>query len=472
MSNFYESVRSERQLKALTGLGREKFEILLEKFSESLEELKSENYRVNRYQRSRRPGGGRKGRLSTAQDKLLFILNYLKTYPTFDSLGFTFKLSVSKASENVKKLLPVLNLALSKLKVQPLRKLSKVSDLESALEALNSPEDRDSEPALEVLNSPEDRDSKPALEALDSSEDRDSEPALEALESLEDSVGSKWHGEVSVADEISVPALKKAQESQVSNSLRLKLKALYERENPSDSSDLEEEVLYERENPGDSSDLEEEVPYDVQVLAPTSNQTKEEPEVLIDVTERTHFRHQKNAKQKKHYSGKKGTHTVKNTVISTPNRSVVFWGKTFPRSVHDYKMLKSELSPKKTWWSKIKATVDLGYQGIKTDFENPENIPHKKPRKSKFNPNPTLTNAQKRYNKKVAQRRIFVEHTIGGMKAFHILSTRFRNRKDNMADEVAFLVAGLWNLKKLVVFLICYRTLFRNKSIVIKRKAI
>jgi len=33
------------------------------------------------------------------------------------------------------------------------------------------------------------------------------------------------------------------------------------------------------------------------------------------------------------------------------------------------------------------------------------------------------------------------------MKAFNILSTRFRNRKDNMADEVAFLVAGLWNLK-------------------------
>jgi len=62
-------------------------------------------------------------------------------------------------------------------------------------------------------------------------------------------------------------------------------------------------------------------------------------------------------------------------------------------------------------------------------------------------PKPTLTRAQKRHNKKVGQKRIFVEHAIGGMKAFNILSTRFRNQKNDMADEVAFLVAGIWNLK-------------------------
>ena len=37
MSNFYERPRSERQLKAVTGLGQEKFDILLESFSSSLE---------------------------------------------------------------------------------------------------------------------------------------------------------------------------------------------------------------------------------------------------------------------------------------------------------------------------------------------------------------------------------------------------------------------------------------------------
>jgi len=150
MSNFYESVRSERQLKGLTGLGREKFETLLDSFSESIEELSSENYQLNRHQRNRRPGGGRKGGLSTAQDKLFFILFYLKTYPTFDVLSYTFNLGASKACENVNKLLPVLSHAQSKLKVQPLRKLTKVSDLESALEAL------DSESTKEVLDSKED----------------------------------------------------------------------------------------------------------------------------------------------------------------------------------------------------------------------------------------------------------------------------------------------------------------------------
>jgi len=34
------------------------------------------------------------------------------------------------------------------------------------------------------------------------------------------------------------------------------------------------------------------------------------------------------------------------------------------------------------------------------------------------------------------------------MKAFQILSTKFRNRKaKNLVDEVIFQVAGLWNLK-------------------------
>ncbi len=65
----------------------------------------------------------------------------MKIYPTFDNLGFVFNLSVSKASENVKKLQPILSHAQSKLKIQPLRKLTKVSDLESALEALNEHED-------------------------------------------------------------------------------------------------------------------------------------------------------------------------------------------------------------------------------------------------------------------------------------------------------------------------------------------
>jgi hypothetical protein len=109
MKNFFESVRSERQLKSLTGLGKQEFEKLLHAFSEALKEIAEENYRNNRDKRSRRHGGGRKGQLPTVEHKLFFILFYLKrsntskNYPTFDVLGFIFDLNPSKAEKNVKK---------------------------------------------------------------------------------------------------------------------------------------------------------------------------------------------------------------------------------------------------------------------------------------------------------------------------------------------------------------------------------
>ena len=134
MKNILETVRSLRQLKSLIGIGKKEFELLLEVFTEVLEEQRTENYRSNRSNRSRRPGGGRKSKLSNPSDKLFFILCYLKTYPTFEVLGFMFNLNPSKASENVKKLLPILKQSQSKLNLLPLRKLKGKSDLESLLE--------------------------------------------------------------------------------------------------------------------------------------------------------------------------------------------------------------------------------------------------------------------------------------------------------------------------------------------------
>ncbi len=75
------------------------------------------------------------------------------------------------------------------------------------------------------------------------------------------------------------------------------------------------------------------------------------------------------------------------------------------------------------------------------------NIPHKKPRKSKANPNPTLTEEQKEENRAVSRVRVVVEHAIGGMKRFAILTQTFRNHKDNFVDTVAVIGAGLWNWK-------------------------
>ncbi len=118
MRNFVNEIRSDRQFRSLTGLSREQFNHLLEKFAYCLEAMKNEEYKNNKKNRKRRPGGGRKGSLQTPENKLFFILYYLKNYPTFDVLGFVFGMSPSKAAENVHALLLVLERAERNLKIR------------------------------------------------------------------------------------------------------------------------------------------------------------------------------------------------------------------------------------------------------------------------------------------------------------------------------------------------------------------
>lgn len=173
--------------------------------------------------------------------------------------------------------------------------------------------------------------------------------------------------------------------------------------------------------------------------------------IAIDATEREHFRHQNNKQQRQHFSGKKQRHTVKNTVIAdTPCEGILFVGKTVPGSRQDYALLKQEFDPCEDGFKSVIVSVDLGYQGIKKDYLSPGNIriPHKKPPKSKRHPTPSLTTKQKKENKLMSRIRVAVEHAIGGMKNFHILTIKFRNRLKNFANEAILLSSSLWNLKK------------------------
>ena len=134
-------------------------------------------------------------------------------------------------------------------------------------------------------------------------------------------------------------------------------------------------------------------------------------------------------------------------MISTVDKVILFVGRTFTGHNHDYKMLKEELPPDLDWFSEIKVLVDLGYLGIQSDYEGDDiDIPHKKPRKSKKNPNPKLTDEQKAANRILSQARIFVENAIGGIKRYNILVHAFRNRKENFQDDVIAVSAALWNL--------------------------
>ena len=130
-----------------------------------------------------------------------------------------------------------------------------------------------------------------------------------------------------------------------------------------------------------------------------------------------------------------------------PDKWIVFLGRTFSGHHHDYRMLKQELPPDLEWFRDLEVWVDLGYQGIQSDDEGDMiEMPHKRPRKSKTNPNPKLTVEQRAENRAVSQVRIFIEHAIGGMKRFGILVQRFRNRKENFEDDSVGICAGLWNL--------------------------
>lgn len=133
-------------------------------------------------------------------------------------------------------------------------------------------------------------------------------------------------------------------------------------------------------------------------------------------------------------------------MISTVDKVILFLGQTFTGRNHDYKMLKEEFPPDLDWFSDIIVLADLGYLGLRSDYEGEDiELPHKKPRKSKKNPNPQLTEEQKAENKILSQVRIFVENAIGGIKRYNILVHRFRNHKENFQDDVIAISAGLWN---------------------------
>src|SRR6266487_5136172 len=117
-------------------------------------------------------------------------------------------------------------------------------------------------------------------------------------------------------------------------------------------------------------------------------------------------------------AGKK-QHTLKNTVMSLPDKLIVFLGRTFSGHNHDYTMLKQEFPPEVDWFTDLHVRVDLGYLGIKSDYHGDQiDIPTKKPRKSQKNPNPQLSDEQRAAKTALSRVRIFIEHAIGGMNAY------------------------------------------------------
>lgn len=183
-----------------------------------------------------------------------------------------------------------------------------------------------------------------------------------------------------------------------------------------------------------------------QILAELEQEASDQ--IWIDGTERESSRPKEDEAQKAHYSGKKRYHTYKNLLITTFSRLIIFLSPTVSGSVHDYKMLKTALQPGLDWFKGLQVWLDLGFQGFAKDYTCEQvHQPIKKPRKSKSNPDPKLTEAQKEYNRQISSLRVLVENVICGLKRYQILVQRFRNRSIDFADQVIEICAGLWNFR-------------------------
>ena len=114
-------VRDERQMKALTGLSPAQCDDLLPVFSNIYGATQRRHSEAGGASgtRRRQPGGGTKGPWPPMTEKLLFVLSYYKTSPTFDVLGPPCALARSQAHETRHTLSPIFSDPLVSFAMRP-----------------------------------------------------------------------------------------------------------------------------------------------------------------------------------------------------------------------------------------------------------------------------------------------------------------------------------------------------------------
>jgi len=285
---------SSSVLQSFTGLSRSEFDRLLPSFARAWRE--AEDARWAGKIRRRQAGGGRRGWLPTAADKLLFILFYVRQYPVERVQAVLFGMNKSQADEWIHRLLPVLERALGHEVALPLRPGSSMAELQARCP----------------------------------------------------------------------------------------------------------ELVY-----------------------------------WLDGTERQIQRPKDADRQKRHYSGKKKRHTVKNTVVADSKRRIVFLGETAEGKRHDKTLAEDDAPP---FPDKSRAGADSGYQGYRAVGVN-VTTPIKKPKGGE------LTEGEKACNRRLSGLRVVVENALCGAKVHRIVHDPFRGRKQGLDDQAMLVSVGLHNFK-------------------------
>ena len=118
----YLQIKGDRKkFLALTGLTHKEFKQLLPAFRQAYERMYPTNKTLAGMPRQRQMGGGRAGALHDWEQKLLFVLVYVKAYPLQVLQGAALDLSQSQTNYWLHHLLPVLKRALDDLGVLPKR---------------------------------------------------------------------------------------------------------------------------------------------------------------------------------------------------------------------------------------------------------------------------------------------------------------------------------------------------------------
>lgn len=171
---------------------------------------------------------------------------------------------------------------------------------------------------------------------------------------------------------------------------------------------------------------------------------------FADGTERPIYRPKDKYEQTDNYSGKKKRHTLKNTIIVTEKKEILYLGPTNGGKKHDYTALKEEFLSNKdvplpvvgilSPLNSPRIWVDLGFFGIEKDYPFLNVIiPIKKPKGGELN------TMDKLINKAISSVRVIVENAIAGVKRFKMVTDVFRNKTADLKDKVMAIACGLWN---------------------------
>jgi DDE superfamily endonuclease/Helix-turn-helix of DDE superfamily endonuclease len=155
--------------------------------------------------------------------------------------------------------------------------------------------------------------------------------------------------------------------------------------------------------------------------------------------------------QEEFYSGKKGTHTMKNALLITTIGLIVWLGATHIGKTHDKKLVENL-----HFKTPIKILADLGFLAW-----NPKNVelilPYKKPRNTKTEKR-DLTQEQKDFNLQLSKKRVKVENVLAHVKIFRIVKDRNRNYRFGFRENLMFTACAMYN------FRLNYSKIVQNKE--------